>query len=404
MIREPQRLAFALVVVSALAAADERQLLNRALQLREQGHSDEAAAMLASLVAAPGLPPELMARIHNARGLILRDEARWADAASEFQTALAILPATPADCAIRPTLTGNLGEARLQQGALREARTLFEDALALARRCPSQNPVFAAMQLLNLAGLARVEGEYKLAQKLAEKGYDELRRRLGDKHRNTVLALNNLAQVRAARGHHRQALSMMERVRDLALEVYGPHHALRSGALNNLGVAYFYQRRFREAEASLREALAADVAKHGERHPASLRDMSNLAAVMEATGRADEARRLLRHVVESSRLNGAPHAGAMASLVALEMKDGRTDEATRLLQELSDGMRGGTIVVDASVADRLEQSAAWLRSLRRSAEAERLQAEAMRARTKALLRGEELRRIDYSDLWKGSFQ
>jgi hypothetical protein len=129
--------------------------------------------------------------------------------------------------------------------------------------------------------------------------------------------------------------------------------------------------------------------------------MNNLAAVLSATGRTAEARALLGRVLEAAPASGTPSATAMASLATIELKEGRADEAARLLEELGEGIRSGAIVPDALLIERLEQSAAWLRKLQRPADAERLQAEATRARTKALLRSEELRRMDAAALSKG---
>jgi tetratricopeptide (TPR) repeat protein len=401
------RMIWVLVLALPLATAFQEnhvQALQSALKLREQGRSADAGAALERLATTPGLEPGLAARVHNALGLVRRDQARWDDAVSLFKTALDLVPAQTNDCALRPTITGNLGEVRLQQGRMREARSLFQDALNLARKCPTQTEAFAALQMLNLAGLARMQGDYKLAVKLAESAHDELRRSLGERHPHTVLALNNVAQIYASQGKRGESTEAMERVKDLTLQVHGEGHPLYSGALSNLGVAYFTQQRYDEAEPLLRKALALDQAKHGERHPSVVRDMNNLAAVLDGLGRTDQADELLRRAVEASREMGQPHAGAMASLGALELRRGRVDEAAEWFNEVSGLVRRGAVGGDPDLPRRLEEFASTLRSLKRSADAERYQTEAIRLRTRALIHVEELRKMNYSELWKGNLR
>lgn len=390
-----------LMALQLTAAADYVQALQQALKFREQGRPAEAGAALEELARNAAVPAAIAARVRNALGLVRRDQGRWDDAVSEYKKALDLIPSDSTDCALRPTVTGNLGEAKLQQGRFREARILFQNSLELAGKCPSQSSVFASLQLLNLAALARMEGDYKLAHKLAEPAYAELRQFLGDNHPHTLLALNNLAQIYAAQGKQREATETMERVAEISLDVHGEGNPLYSRALSNLAVAYFSQRRNAEAEPLFRKAIAIQEARYGERHPAVARDLSNLAAVLESTGRADEAEKLLVRSIELGRSIGRPHPGALASLGALELQRGRVEEASAWFNEVSEMVRRGAVGPDPDLARRLDQFAAAVRGLRRSADAERYQIEATRLRTKALIHIEELRKMNYSDLWKG---
>jgi tetratricopeptide (TPR) repeat protein len=258
--------------------------------------------------------------------------------------------------------------------------------------------------MLNLAGLARMHGDYKLARQLAEKAERQLRMRLGASHPHAILALNNLAQVYAAQGKHRQAIDAMERVKDLALQVHGERHPFYSGALSNLGVAYFVKHRYDEAEGLLREALMLNERTYGPSHSSLVRDLNNLAALLDATNRTDEAVALLLRALEISRAQGRPDPRAMASLGVIEFERRRVDAAARWFSEVSNLVRAGDVPPDPNLAKRLEQFAMALRALNRPADAERYQAEAMRLRTKALIDTEALRTVNYSEPWKGNRQ
>jgi tetratricopeptide (TPR) repeat protein len=379
--------------------ADDSQLhanaLRDALKLREQGSSQEAGVALERLASESDVHPVMAARIQNALGLIRRDQGRWSEAVSHFETALEYVPADTTNCFLHPTITGNLGEVRIHQARLRDARALFQDAFTTARSCRG-NDDFASLQLLNLAGIARIQGDYKLARQLAERAERQLREHLGHNHPHSILALNNLAQTYAAQGKHRQAIAAMEHVRDLALKVHGERHPLYSGVLSNLGVAYYVKHRYDAAEALMREALTLDERTYGLSHPSVVRDLNNLGVLLDATNRTDEARILLLRALEISRGHGCPDLRAMASLGAIELGRRRVDAAARWFSEVSDLVRTGAMGPDPDLAKRLEQFALALRSVNRAAEAERYEVEAMRLRTKALIETRALRALNDS--------
>ena len=378
--------------------------LREAIKLREKGRSHEAGVLLEQLVQNTGAPPQIGARLHNALGLVRRDQGRPDEAAKYFETALRGIPENTTDCALRPTIIGNLGEARVQQGRLREARVLFENAMRLANQCGGNERTFASLQMLNLAGLARLEGDYELARKLCEGAQRELTAKLGADHPHSILALNNLAQIYASQGRQKQSIRLMERVRELARNVHGERHPLYSGATSNLGVAWYGQKRYEEAEALFRESLTVTETTYGPTHPAVFRDLNNLAAVLDSTGRTDEAQQLLQRVIVSSRSTSRPDVRAMASMGTIELSRGRIDEAAGWYTEVSQLIRSGSAAPDPDLARRLEQVAVMLRKIQRPAEAERYQAEATRIRTRALIDIDALRQLNYSELWKGNRQ
>lgn len=401
-----QCLAMSSLLALQPGASDvESQLkeLRNALKLREQGRSHDAGIALELLLRRPDLPPAINARVHNALGLIRRDQGRWNEAVNLFETAWNTVPPDTTDCALRPAISGNLGEVLLQRGKLRDARKLFQQALDMAQSCKG-NEALAALQMLNLSGLSRMQGDYKLAHRLAEKATKELNLRLGPAHPHSILALNNLAQVYAAEGKSRKAIETMEHVKDLTFKIHGERHPLSSGVLSNLGVAYYEQQQYDHAESLLRQALAIDEGSYGPSHPAVARDLSNLAAILDRTRRTEEAETILRRVIDTGRKAGRIDARAMASLGTILLVRGKIDEATEWFSEVSGLVRTGAVPAEPDLAQRLEQFAAALRALHRPADAERYQAEATRLRTRALIDAEALRGLNYSQFWKGNPQ
>ncbi len=91
--------------------------------------------------------------------------------------------------------------------------------------------------------------------------------------------------------------------------------------------------RLGEAEPLMRRALAIDEASYGDSHPDVARDLNNLAHLLKATNRLDEAKLLMRRMVEIflnfTRDTGHQHphlTTVLANYVGLLIEMGNTQE------------------------------------------------------------------------------
>jgi len=154
----------------------------------------EATRALAEAHGNPGAQ-EAVLRGRNTLGKILLAEARWDEADRHFaEDALTASSQGDATAELRARL--NRGIAFLSNGALEEARSIFEDVLREGERtCDFRAAAFA---LDNLAVVATWRHDYAEALAFSERTL-KLRQRLGDRL-TTARIVGNLAELRRKLG------------------------------------------------------------------------------------------------------------------------------------------------------------------------------------------------------------
>jgi predicted ATPase/class 3 adenylate cyclase len=157
-------------------------------------------------------------------------------------------------CADAPPLLrakglSGLGALLEAGGAYDRARTLYEQALALAREAQDDGGVAEALD--NLGTIALIDGDLERAETLRDEALT-LRRASGDK-RGIAVSLNNLGQVAALEQQVERAIALFEEARDLSLAT-GDQWILAT-SLGNLGGAL--HRRARDPDDSSTDDAAA---------------------------------------------------------------------------------------------------------------------------------------------------
>jgi tetratricopeptide (TPR) repeat protein len=148
------------------------------------------------------------------------------------------------------------------------------------------------------AGLYRVQGRYKKAERLYQRALEEWEEKLGPKHPETLRTVHNLAVVYWSQGLYGEAEKLYQRALEGWEEKLGPKHPETLLTIQNLGLVYWNQGRYEEAEKLSRQALKGLEEKLGLGHRETLLTVQNLAIVYRIQGRYEEAEKLYHRALE----------------------------------------------------------------------------------------------------------
>lgn len=276
-------------------------------------------------------------------------------------------------------------------GNFDQAMALSKRALEIKKRVLGDQHVEFAEGLNNLAVLHHDRGAYDEAERLYSKARAVLEKALGAEHPSVALILNNLAETYAIQGKDREAEALFQRARALAEAALGPDHPDVAGILTNLATLYGVQGRHAEAQTLIERALAVQRQTLGDRHPAVAEGLRTLAHLHAARGEYVDARGEIRKAIEVLESSlGSEHtavAKCFDTLAQIEAGLGHNDDAEAYLKKALQIFEAALGPDHPHVAAALENYARLLRTTRRDAEAEGLEARAARIRaTQALKR------------------
>jgi tetratricopeptide (TPR) repeat protein len=250
-------------------------------------HALAAADHASSLAAEPETTAELLTQA----GIYLWWRAEHRQARQLFEQALAILQVWfgPDHPFVAATLN-NLGNVLRGHGELGTARTLYQRALAIfeARLGPRHPDL--ARSLNNLAATIGAMGELQAARDAHQRAQAILEAQLGPNHPDVARSLDNLGMVLrrlgeldAARDAHQRALAM----RQARVEPDHPHVA---HSLSNLGSVLYQHGALAAARTHYQRALAIFEARLGPDHPDRASALANLGNVLHIQGELPAAR------------------------------------------------------------------------------------------------------------------
>ncbi len=209
-----------------------------------------------------------------------------------------------------------LASVRFQQGHHEEAKTLFEETLAMQRHAfPPENRDLQesyAETLNDLAVVSFALGDFERAERLMRQSLKTLALfgRLGDVR--MAEAFENLGGVRKKRND----LAGAERLLRRALASYqidlGPKHPRIAGAMPSLAGILYQKGALEPATKLYRTALAMRLELFEEDHPDVTASMISLGSVLRDQGELDEAESLLRRATVLGRAAGQPGLLALA--------------------------------------------------------------------------------------------
>jgi RNA polymerase sigma factor (sigma-70 family) len=165
---------------------------------------------------------------------------------------------------------------------------------------------------------------------------EDLGRRLGPDHPDTMNSRNSLAAAYLAAGRVAEAIPLFEEILDARQRMLGPDDPETLTLQNNLACAYQDGGRVTEAIPLLERTLADRERVLGPDHPGTLTSRGNLAGAYRDAGRAVEAIPLLeRTLADRERVLGPDHPDTLTSrgnLAGAYRDAGRVTEAIPLLE------------------------------------------------------------------------
>lgn len=250
-----------------------------------------AATNHASRLAAD---PEATAGLLTRLGAYLWRRAEPRQARQLFERALAILETRlgPDHPDVARSLN-NIGNSLRGNGELPAARTYYERALPILKARLGPDHPDTARVLNNLGAVLGALGDLDAAREAHQRTQAILEAQLGPDHPDTVsnldnlgLVLRRLGQLDAARDAHQRALAIRE-------AQLGPDHPHRAHALSSLGSVAYQRGDLRVARTYYEQALDVYKARLGADHPDTASTLANLANVLRDLGYLPAARAAL---------------------------------------------------------------------------------------------------------------
>jgi tetratricopeptide (TPR) repeat protein len=215
---------------------------------------------------------------------------------------------------IQPDLQAYVAETfgSMSAGLLRGESATTNEASATMGTAGAADSLPAAFALERLAMSLAARGQLAVAEPLARQAFDMTRRLIGIGDPQTAQRLISLASIVYERGRQDEAERMLVQAAAVFRDSLGPEHPMVALALHNLAMSRRDRGDFDGAERLLREALAI---RRRSLAQTQWDNVSILADVAERQGRPEEAKRLLRQVVDALRVADDPNlAQALARL------------------------------------------------------------------------------------------
>jgi CHAT domain-containing protein/tetratricopeptide (TPR) repeat protein len=230
----------------------------------------------------------------------------------------------------------SLADLHRLQGELDEAEPMLRRALAIREKAFGAEHPDVAQVLASLSYIAIDRAQYREAEGLLKRVLAIRQRELGSEHPDTLMTLVSVARVRHREARYGEAEALFQQALEGFREALGGEHAYVSVALNNLAVVYKEQGKLAAAEVQLREALRIQEATFGADSVAAAAVANNLGEVHVRQGRYAEAEILYRRTLQiTERALGAEHpdvANQLGNLASLFTYQGRASEAEGLLR------------------------------------------------------------------------
>lgn len=312
-------------------------------------------------------------------GMSLSSQGRFGEAEEPLARAVRILEnASPRDPLAQAYALKELAENYRAANLYREARPLYERALALAEaQVGSRHPDLVEL-LINLGGLYRdlnlyAESEWRMRQAL------EILSSTEDPSPGYTFAVwNNLAELKRFQGDRAEAERLYLRALETAERVWPPGHPRRATCLNQLALLHVEQGRYAEAEPRLREALRIKREALGADHPDVAFTLNDLGRLHLLAGDYPAAEKAFAEALDirEARL-GREHPEAAITLVSLaetRLASGRSEASEQLerairsldLSPAEPRTLARALSLQSRLAERSGDTATARRSLERS--------------------------------------
>jgi tetratricopeptide (TPR) repeat protein len=361
-------------VEQAARAHDDRMVANAWIGLVEiVGHrlarSAEGLALARAAeiaVLRAGDVPEQAADLHQQRGTILRDQAKFDDALAEQKRALELRTKAfpPNDPRIAQSIH-DVAEVERVSGKVELALADHQRALAMRIAALGPDHPLVAVSLTNLGHCYFTLGKLAEARTRYEQALAIDTRGLPAGHIEIGNALVSLAGVELAEAKWTDAIVKLERARTIYVAALGPNHPLLAIVENNLGEAERGLVHYAAAIPHYEAALAVRLATGSREQPGVATALSNLADVLVLEHRdADAAPKYEEALATFRKLFGNDAeitANPLVGLAQIALDRGDWNAAISLLERALALRAHATPDEQAEVRDALARARAHTR-------------------------------------------
>lgn len=272
---------------------------NLSLDLQKTGRFDEATRVVESLMEVrrprrDEQPATYAATAVNYANLLVR-KGEWKVAENELQLLVDWYLASdlPRDASYVSALE-SLSGTKLSAGDLAEARTLIEEAIALA-----EDPALSTRRYALYNQQARIllqEARFSEAHTLARRAMDEALTLFGEGALQVAYTRNTLAGILTQLGKYAEAASLYEQVLPVFISTFGSQHPEYATIAANFSSLLQLQGNYYRAEYFLAEAVQIKKTALGPGNRDFLTTYENLALHYLNTARYTEAGRMLEEI------------------------------------------------------------------------------------------------------------
>ncbi len=272
-----------------------------------------------------------LARSLEVLGTLYRLQARYPDADSALQRAVAIeRTVDPPDAEVARTI-GSLGAVYMEQGRYDAAKPLLQETADLYRRLKGSDSPELATAVGNLGALEWYRQDIAAAERYFGEAYEIHQRTTSPNELPIARDLNNLGAVYYAEKRYGDAARAYQRASQIFGEVLGPDHPNVASLVNNIGEVFAAEGKYDTAETYFKRALAMKEKTVSPTHPSLAETLFGLANVYRDEGRDAEAEPLyLRSISLIERARGRDDPGLAEKLDSygkLLESSGRADSA-----------------------------------------------------------------------------
>lgn len=296
--------------------------------------------------------------------------------------------AIPDDPIIRASIRSTIGETSKNLGLYDTAQPLLEDVVENLRRRIGANHPDTLRASSSLAEVLWRQGTFDKAKELIEETLDAQRRLLGEEHSDTLFSATIKANVRRGLRDYVTAEQIHRDTHAIRQRVLGDEHVDTLKSWDNVGVTLQFRGKHEAAEQIHRETLEVRRRVLGEDHPHVFLSMNNLGTALAAQEKWDEAEEIHRTSFETARrVLGDTHPHTLTSLDNFSRVLAKRGKHEQLAEKLA-WLRAG-VSADNSHLDNLllQLGSAYIRS-EQFAKAEPLFVESLQIRERTLPDGD----------------
>ena len=224
--------------------------------------------------------------------------AKYAQAESEYERALAISEKEGKETpAVATTLTG-LSEVYSRRGELEKAEKSAMRALAIKERIYGSESVAITGELSVLGGICKKREDFNQAYDFLSRGLAISEKAYGPDHPIVSSALVALAGVLYHQAQNGDALDMLQRALVIAEKAFGPFHTRVGVILNDSANIMRAMGQTDDARRDYLRANAISLRNYGPNHPELAVGLTNLAFLLEESDETrEEAGNLFRQAL-----------------------------------------------------------------------------------------------------------